>query len=98
MNKFEDHGLTRAEDDIIGAFDPSVPEGRVIPLTHFAHFSHGDAAKSLIRKGLLIADVTPDLGVELKLTPKGVKLWNIRSEEEEEGPSLSHSVPRRKAY
>lgn len=88
---YEDHGLTRAEDDILGAFGSSQALGdleeEVVPLTHFAHYSHGEAAKSLIRKGLLNATVSADLGVQLSLTPKGLKLWDIRYREEAAGPS-----------
>jgi len=85
MEKYKQHNLTREEDDILGAFGREDIGEETFPIEHFAG-THLEALKSLVRKGLFKATVTEGLSVQLKLTPKGVRLWRTRANEEEEGP------------
>ena len=82
MEKYEQHGLTRLEDDILGGFGLSGSvEEEELNLVGLSATSR-DAARSLLAKGLLTRQLRDDDSVVYKLTPKGTKLWHIRSEEE----------------
>lgn len=85
MEKYEQHGLTRLEDNLLGAFgmDPKHDE---IELDKFSP-EHRQAFNSLVRKGLLERRIQENETIKYVLTPKGKKLWRTRAKEEEEGPS-----------
>jgi len=85
MEKYQQHGLTREEDDILGAFGRDDISQETFPLEHFAG-THLEALKSLVRKGLFRATISEGLSIQLKLTRKGVALWRIRAKEEEGEP------------
>ena len=83
---YEQHGLTLLEDQILGAFGMSetieeeeLNQSQLTP-------EKRDAAKSLMRKGLLDRKLLDDDSIVYKLTPKGVRIWHIRTEEETQGP------------
>lgn len=86
--KYEKHGLTRHEDDILGAFyrgqdlDPSVLVYPNTPPERGTDMKK--AAEALQRKGL-IDRITTESGIRYHLTPKGSKLRDIREAEESEG-------------
>ena len=87
MEKYEKHGLTREEDDLLGAFGRG-DTAEAFPLEYFAG-NHLEALRSLVKKGLLEA-VTKNFIIEIKLTPKGLKLWHTRSAEEAESHSKQY--------
>ena len=84
MEKYEQHGLTRAQDDILGGF------GDAGPLESISNYSitpeQRVIIKQMINMGLLESHMLEDFSVEFRLTPKGRKLWHIRNTEESEGP------------
>ena len=88
MNKYERHGLTRAEDDILGGFgvstDMAGDPNDTIRLESLTSEQH-DVVRGLIRRNLLETHVLEDLSVEVRLTPTGKALHRVRSKEEEEG-------------
>jgi len=85
MEKYEQHGLTRAQDDILGGFGDSDE------LDSISNYSitpeQREVVKQLIKRGLLESHMLEDFSAEFRLTPKGKKLWRIRHEEESEGPN-----------
>ena len=84
MKKYEQHGLTRTQDDVLGGFGDD--EENDVILNYSITPEKREAIKQLIAKGLLEAHMREDFSAEFRLTPKGKKLWRIRSEEESEGP------------
>lgn len=84
MEKYEEHGLTRLEDNLLGAFGDD-PEHDILELNMFTS-EHRQAFSSLVRKGLLERRMQEDETIKYVLTPKGKTLWRTRSKEEEEGP------------
>jgi len=94
MEKYERHGLTRTQDDILGSFGMS--EDLSDTLRNEAITSEQrEAVKHLIKKGLLESHVRDDLSIEFRLTPQGKSLFRIRSKEEEEGTAMSDEVHQR---
>jgi len=90
MEKYEMHGLTRLEDDILGAFGLSeIIETEELDSQYFTPEKR-EAARSLMRKGLLDRKLLEDDRIVYKLTPKGVKLWHVRAQEETEGVHGAH--------
>ena len=83
MEKYEQHGLNRAQDDILGSFGDD-PEHDSIP-NHSISLEQREVVKQMITKGLLESHMLENFSVEFRLTPKGKKLWRVRSEEEKEG-------------
>jgi len=96
MEKYEKHGLTRMEDNILGAFGHLLAEeGKP---TDFVHPDMIDvpphkrpdlikAVQELVRRGYL-RPTKDNFGNEIYyLTPKGNALWKVRAKEEEEGPT-----------
>lgn len=85
---YEDHGLTREEDGILGAFGQEANLQEEVLTLDYLQRSYPysartqDAVKSLLKRGLLHATISKELGIELGLTRKGIQLWNIRSQEE----------------
>ena len=84
MEKYEQHGLTRAQDDILGSFGEDEEHDSI--LNYSISPEQREAVKQLIAKGLLESHMLEDFSAEFRLTPKGKKLWRIRYEEEGEGP------------
>jgi len=83
MEKYEQHGLTKAQDDILGSFGEDeksdvISEYSITP-------NQREVIKQLINKGLMESHMLEDFSVEFRLTPKGKQLWRIRYEEESEG-------------
>lgn len=84
MEKYEKHGLTRAQDDILGSFGEDEELDSI--LNYSITPEQREAVKQLIVRGLLEPHMRDDLSIEFRLTPKGKKLWRVRFEEETEGP------------
>lgn len=84
MEKYERHGLTRVQDDILGSFGDE-SEGHDSILDSSITSEQREVVKQLIKKELLEAHMLEDLSIEFRLTPKGRKLWRTRFEEEAEG-------------
>lgn len=84
MEKYIQHGLTRLEDNLLGAFSMD-PKNDEIELNMFT-LEHRQAFNSLVRKGLLERRIQKDETIKYVPTPKGKKLWRIRAKEEEESP------------
>lgn len=88
MKKYEAHGLTDAQDRLLGGFGDSTRENpwsqslREVE-TYPVGWELSTAATELQRKGLLRMKVQPGGDVELTLTQIGKKLWKIRAKEEE---------------
>ena len=95
MNKYERHGLTRAEDDILGTFGED-SEGNITGDVTNESITpeQRDVIKGMIRKGLLESRMRADFGVDFHLTPKGKALYRTRSTEEGESPDYSRSRDR----
>lgn len=93
MENYEQHGLTRLEDDILGAFGMAATiEEEELNQEQFTPEKR-EAAKSLMRKGLLSRTLRDDDAIVYKLTPKGVRLWHERATEETQGlPKRSRNV------
>ena len=90
MEKYEQHGLTRTEDGILGSFGMAeIVEEETLDQQSFS-YDQREAAKSLIRKGLLTRQLQDDDSIVYKLTPKGAKLWHVRAEEETLEPPKTH--------
>lgn len=83
MEKYERHGLTRAQDDVLGSFGDD-DEHDVILSRSITPERH-EVVKELIKRELLESHMCEDFSIEFRLTPKGKKLWNIRMAEESEG-------------
>jgi hypothetical protein len=85
MEKYQQHGLTREEDNVLGAFGT---DQREVKLDQFDLSTQEvskvhDAARTLRSKGFLSIS-TNKFGEEVyALTPKGLALWKIRFKEEE---------------
>jgi hypothetical protein len=86
MEKYEKHGLTLKQDNILGAFGEPETLEELDPYSYPAEWK--SVFKELIRKGLLESHIRNDDTVVYRLTPKGKALWKIRATEEEEGPSI----------
>lgn len=85
MQKYEQHSLTFLEDSILGAFGTAETiEQEELDSQSFTPEKR-EAAKSLMRKGLLDRKLLDDDRIVYKLTPRGVKLWHVRAEEETQG-------------
>ena len=84
MEKYEQHGLTRAQDDILGSFGDEGEDHDSI-LNYSITPEQREVVKQLISRGLLESRMREDFSAEFRLTPKGRKLWRIRYEEESEG-------------
>lgn len=85
--KYEKHGLTRVEDDILSGFE--VESGRIDKVFQLDHYSpeYRLALRSLEAQGLLVirTNVGEDFHVRnvgAVLTPEGEALWRIRATEE----------------
>ena len=84
MEKYEQHGLTRAQDDILGGFGDSdelesISDYSITP-------NQREVIKQLISKSLLETHMREDFSIEFRLTPKGKRLWHIRYLEESGPP------------
>ena len=82
MEKYEQHGLTRLEDDILGSFGMAETLEQEELNQQMFSLEQRTAAKSLIAKDLLTRQLQDDDSIVYKLTPKGVRLFHIRAEEE----------------
>lgn len=80
MEKYEAHGLTRMEDDILRSFG-STEDREELKLESFAS-EYRKAFSNLVRKGLLDRKHDEYENVAYVLTPKGRRLWEVRSKEE----------------
>lgn len=81
MEKYEQHGLTRLEDDILSAFGDEEIEQEELNQRTFTPEQLA-ATKTLMSKGLLTRRLRDDDAIVYKLTPQGVRLWHIRAAEE----------------
>jgi len=84
MEKYEQHGLSRAQDDILGGFGLAEEEAQDTLRNDSITPEQREAVKQLVQKGLLESHMRDDFSVEFRLTPKGKRLWNVRNEEEAE--------------
>jgi len=91
MEQYEEHGLTRQEDDIIGSFGES-EDFEEVGAQAFTP-EHLKAFSSLVRKGLLDRKHDENENVTYVLTPKGQRLWNTRAHEETSSPVLPPPRP-----
>ena len=93
MEKYTKHGLTRDQDNILGAFGHTLdelghPTDRVhldmLDVPPFQRTELEKAAKQLVSKKLLYVDYDEHENEMYNLTLKGKRLWKIRAKEEEE--------------
>ena len=84
MEKYLQHGLTRIQDNILGAFGED-DLSDTLTLNQYP-IEYKSVFKELIKKGLLESHIRDDETIEYRLTPAGKKLWKIRAKEEEESP------------
>jgi len=86
MEKYEQHGLTKAEDDVLGGFGTTTDVPREERSDREFTPEHRKAAKTLVLRKLLTRSLKDDDSIVYSLTSKGLKLWHERSEEEAQSP------------
>lgn len=80
MEKYLQHGLSRQEDDILGAFGEGFDYDEIEARSFSPEYRRAFA--SLVRKGLLTRKFDENENITYVLTRKGKALWKVRAKEE----------------